>query len=90
MPDASTFATPATPAAATAKGQPAKVDPKTQYEVEKDDNLSRISAKLYGSTAKAKALYEANKDKIGDDPAKLKLGLVLKLPEPPTQQQAAR
>jgi len=42
------------------------------------------------ATAKAKSIYEANKDTIGADPGKLKLGTVLKLPEPPTVQQAAR
>ena len=30
------------------------------------------------------ALYEANKQAIGPDPRKLKLGMVLKLPEQPT------
>jgi nucleoid-associated protein YgaU len=92
LPDPSTFAA-ATPAAHQAKAEAkpeTKIDPKSQYKVEQDDNLSRISAKLYGSTAKAKALYEANKDTIGADPGKLKLGTVLKLPEPPTVQQAAR
>jgi nucleoid-associated protein YgaU len=92
LPDASTFAS-ATPAAHQAKADAkpeTKIDPRSQYKVEQDDNLSRISAKLYGSTAKAKALYEANKDTIGADPGKLKLGTVLKLPEPPTAQQAAR
>jgi len=94
LPDASTFATPAPtgPAqqAKTDAKADTKIDPKSQYKVEPDDNLSRISAKLYGSTAKAKSIYEANKDTIGADPGKLKLGTVLKLPEPPTVQQAAR
>jgi nucleoid-associated protein YgaU len=92
LPDPSTFA-PATTAAHQAKADAkpeTKIDPKSQYKVEQDDNLSRISSKLYGSTAKAKAIYEANKDTIGADPGKLKLGTVLKLPEPPTVQQAAR
>jgi nucleoid-associated protein YgaU len=81
LPDASTFAAPtpapqAQQAKAEAKAE-TKIDPRSQYKVEQDDNLSRISAKLYGSTAKAKAIYEANKDKIGNDPGKLKLGTVL-------------
>jgi nucleoid-associated protein YgaU len=32
-------------------------------------------------------IYDLNKSKIGDSPARLKLGTVLDLPSPPTQRQ---
>lgn len=86
LPNASTFATAQTAAAR----QEAKIDPNTQYKVEQGDNLHRIAVKLYGKPAKADTIYELNKDKIGDEPSRLKLGTILKLPEPPAAVQSAR
>ena len=71
----------------TASGRTtAKADPKTEYEVVSGDSLHRIATKLYGNINKVDALYELNKNTIGPDPAKLKLGMILKLPN--TQQHA--
>ena len=36
--------------------------------------------KLYGNIRMVDKLYELNKNAIGADPAKLKLGMILKLP----------
>jgi len=72
-----------TNAPASLASQP-NIDPRSQYVVERGDSLQKISTKLYGSAARWQAIYDANKDKIGPDPAKLKLHAVLKLPEPPT------
>ena len=88
MPDASTFAAPKAQQAAAK--QEAAVDASTQYRVQQGDSLHKIALKLYGKAAKADALYEANKDKIGDDSSRLKLGMVLKLPEPPAAATSAR
>jgi nucleoid-associated protein YgaU len=48
------------------------------------DNLYIISLRLYGKSTLAHRLYELNKQTIGNDPAKLKPGQVLQLPEPPS------
>ncbi len=73
-------------------GQPkaagAQIDAVKEYKVAANDSLYRISTKLYGKSELAGKLYELNKDQIGADPAKLKLGLVLKLPSPPTVAQS--
>ena len=50
----------------------------TSHTVVSGDTLTSI-AKKYGK-ADWKAIYEANKDVIGDDPNKLRVGLKLKLP----------
>ena len=64
---------------------PAEVDAKTEYRVQSNDSLYRIAMKLYGKPEMVSKIYDLNKDTIGSDPAKLKLNMVLKLPEPPTQ-----
>lgn len=60
------------------------IDSKSQYKVVTGDSLQKISTKLYGKSDLWEKIYDANKDKIGDDPAKLKLNTVLKLPQAPT------
>jgi nucleoid-associated protein YgaU len=64
--------------------QPAKIDEKTEYRVESGDSLYKISSKLYGKIDRSDKIYDLNKALIGPDKAKLKPGMVLKLPEPPT------
>ena len=56
------------------------------YIVQKEDNLYRITRKLYGNGQKQEALYELNKATIGPDSTKLKPGMVLKLPAAPAAQ----
>ncbi len=51
----------------------------SQYTVQKDDTLQKISKKLYGSYGKWTKIYDANKDKI-KDPNFLKAGVVLTIP----------
>ena len=60
------------------------IDPKTEYRIQSGDSLHKISIKLYGKIDRVQKIYELNKAAIGDNPAKLKLGQVLKLPQPPT------
>jgi nucleoid-associated protein YgaU len=56
-----------------------------EHTVGGDETLSHIALKYYGSAAKEKwmVIYEANKALIGDDPSKIRSGLVLKIPELP-------
>jgi nucleoid-associated protein YgaU len=54
------------------------------YTVKSGDTLYRISKTLYGTPKQAEAIYELNKETIGGDEGRLKLGMVLKLPANPT------
>jgi nucleoid-associated protein YgaU len=67
----------------------ASLDPQTQYQVEPNDSLYRISMKLYGKATHVDQLYQDNKDTIGSDPRRLKLNTVLKLTDPPTTSTTA-
>jgi nucleoid-associated protein YgaU len=69
----------ATPAAAT----DAPLDPTKQYRIASGDTLEKISRKLYGGPNMQDNIYQLNKSLIGDDPDKLKVGWVLKLPQAP-------
>lgn len=54
------------------------------YTVQNGDSLYKIAKKLYGNGQKSDDLYEANKQVIGPDSTRLKVGMVLTLPEAPT------
>ncbi len=62
----------------------AAVDSSKEYVVKANDSLYRISMHLYGSPNKIEAIYDMNKDVIGPDRGRLKLGMTLKLPAAPT------
>jgi nucleoid-associated protein YgaU len=64
----------------------ASVDSKTQYRVQKGDNLHAISMKLYGDAKHVDAIFQANKSTL-PAPEKLKPDMVLTLPAPPTVVQ---
>lgn len=64
------------------------VDAARQYRVQEGDSLYKISVKLYGNGGYVDKIYEKNKQSIGADPARLKVGMVLELPEAPTVAQA--
>lgn len=63
------------------EGQTAKT--KATHTVKSGETLSDIALKYYGSAVKEKwmAIYEANKDVIGDDPNLIKEGQKLRIPE---------
>lgn len=61
-----------------------------QYRVASGDNLYKISIKLYGKSTMAQKIYELNKQTIGEDSHKLKVGQVLELPEAPTVTASTR
>ena len=50
------------------------------YTVQSGDSLSKIAKKLYGDANSWHKLYEANKDKIGDNPDLIRLGQRLTVP----------
>lgn len=56
---------------------------KAVHTVAKDETLSHIALKYYGSAIKEKwmIIYEANKDVIGDNPNIIVPGQVLEIPE---------
>ncbi len=67
----------------------AKADLKTEtttmaeHTVASGDTLSHIAQKYYNSAARDKwmAIYEANKEMIGDNPSLIRIGQVLKIPK---------
>jgi len=76
----------ATPAV---NGAAAAIDPQKEYKVQPNDSLYTISLRLYGKADRMEKIYELNKAAIGDDMSRVKVGMVLKLPEAPTQTTAA-
>jgi nucleoid-associated protein YgaU len=71
-PSAGGGATPTATAAAEASGD--------SYEVQSGDTLATISQQFYGDPTQWRRIYDANKDTIGADPDKLKLGMKLTIP----------
>jgi nucleoid-associated protein YgaU len=63
----------------------APIDATKQYRVAPGDTLSHISQKLYGKSTRWQAIYDANKAVIGSDEARLKVGMLLDLPEKPVR-----
>lgn len=60
------------------------IDTTRQYRVQPGDTLHQISQKLYGKTKYWAAIYDLNKQAIGPDAGKIKVGMVLDLPQIPT------
>ena len=83
LPAASSVPAPADANIASARIGPT-IDASKQYRVVPGDSLHKISQKLYGKSDRADRIYDLNKKSIGEDPAKLKVGQVLDLPEAPT------
>ena len=50
------------------------------YEVQAGDTLATIAQQYYDDPSQWRRIYDANKDAIGDDPDKLKLGQKLTIP----------
>ncbi|MHC5114746.1 MAG: LysM peptidoglycan-binding domain-containing protein [Planctomycetota bacterium] len=59
---------------------PAAAGESRVYTVRSGDTLSTIAIEVYGSSEQWKAIYAANRDKIGSDPDRLKVGMELTLP----------
>ena len=68
-------------AAITASGrQERELDPEKEYKVRPGESLYVIAKRIYHNSAKVDEIYELNKGVIGDDPAKVRAGMILKLP----------
>jgi nucleoid-associated protein YgaU len=67
-----------------------KIDASRQYRVVAGDSLYKIGQKLYGTGVMGDKIYEMNRQVIGSDPKRLKLGMVLELPQPPTAGATAK
>lgn len=74
--------------------KPPKVQPSSpgvellaEHTVVAGDSLSAIASHYYGSGTKENwmAIYEANKEIIGDNPSLIRPGQVLKIPELPAE-----
>jgi nucleoid-associated protein YgaU len=66
--------------ATTAVPPPPPAAASQTYKVQRQDTLSSISERFYKTPLKWKVIYDANKDKIGADPGKLKEGMELVIP----------
>jgi nucleoid-associated protein YgaU len=58
-----------------------------EHTLKSDESLSHLALKYYGHATKPyyMVIYEANKAAIGDDPNRVKVGTVLKIPELPPE-----
>lgn len=54
------------------------------YEVQSGDTLAIIAQHFYGDPTLWRTIYDANKDAIGADPDKLKVGMKLTIPPKPS------
>lgn len=70
----------ATPPAPAGDAQAASADP-TVYVVAAGDTLGSIAKVRYGREQFWQEIYNLNRDVIGDDPARLKVGMKLKMPQ---------
>jgi nucleoid-associated protein YgaU len=50
------------------------------YTVQKGDSLSKIAKAQYGDMKRWKDIYEANRDRIGDNPDLIQPGWELRIP----------
>lgn len=50
------------------------------YEIQPGDTLATIAQQFYGDPTQWRRIYDANKDAIGADPDKLKVGTKLTIP----------
>lgn len=58
------------------------IDANRQYRIQTGDTLHGIALRLYGKSAMWSSIYDANKEKIGPDAGRIKVGMVLTLPTP--------
>lgn len=59
----------------------------TEHTLKADETLSHLALKYYGSAYEPywRVIYEANKDQIGDNPARVRPGMVIKIPVLPEE-----
>lgn len=66
----------------------ATIEAGSEYTVQKNDSLWKIAAKTYGSGENWKAIYEANKEKLGNNASVISEGTKINLPKKETIAQA--
>jgi nucleoid-associated protein YgaU len=73
----------ATSAPAIVEPKTAPADPVDSYVVQAGDTLSRIAGKVYGDVSPAswQRIYQANREVIGDNPSRIKVGMELAIPQ---------
>jgi len=69
---------------------PVQIDSNSAYKVVSGDSLESISRKLYGSADMIEKIYQSNKKLIGPNENVLKVGWILRLPQPPTETGSQR
>lgn len=72
------------------RGQSSTDNGRTVYTVRSGDSLSKIAREVYGDSSKWQLIYDANRSVIGRDPADLKVGMKLVLPDVPPPPPPAR
>ncbi|MEB3330516.1 MAG: hypothetical protein VKQ33_14925 [Candidatus Sericytochromatia bacterium] len=65
-----------------AASRPTNAPSSTSVVVRPGDSLSAIAARVLGAAARWPELHAANRDRIGDDPRRLRAGVTLRLPAP--------
>ncbi len=55
------------------------------YTVAPEDNLAKISATAYGREDKWETIYQVNKSKIGENPNQLEVGMIIAIPDTPSE-----
>jgi nucleoid-associated protein YgaU len=79
-PLASPVASPATASASATPTTASAAVAGDTYEVQSGDTLLSIAEQFYADNSQWRRIYDANKDVIGSDPDKLKLGMKLTIP----------
>jgi polar amino acid transport system substrate-binding protein len=64
-----------------AEPEPAAGQTTASYVVQSGDSLSKIARDFLGDAAAWQRIYEANRDVIGDDPGRLRVGMTLEIPQ---------
>lgn len=62
---------------------PPAIDRTAEYTVQPGETFSQISAKVYGSARHWEHLFKANRDRVSNDPGKLRAGQVILVPPLP-------
>ena len=64
----------------TAPRAPQSQQTQREYEVKKGDSLSKIAKAVYGDMHRWKDIYDANRERIGDNPDLIQPGWTLRIP----------
>jgi nucleoid-associated protein YgaU len=71
--------------------EPVRTDPiPRDYVVRSGDTLTLIALKVYGDRSRWPLIYDANRNVIGRDQNRLKVGMDLTIPPPPTTASTRR